>query len=193
VLKIICSRRSGGRGYAPPGAASDRLMFRYPPPNEPLARWTEGVSVGLSQVTLGDQPALAGIKHLNRLEQVLASGDRPPEHAEMLMCDAQGHVVCGTRSNLFWVASGVLMTPSLERSGVAGVMRQKILDFARQQGISTRTVSQAAREIRPDEAFLCNAVIGIWPIAEFAGCALPAPGVLTQRLRAALAHPWPCS
>jgi 4-amino-4-deoxychorismate lyase len=110
---------------------------------------------------LGCNPALAGIKHLNRLEQVLARAERSDSHAEGLMCSTDGRVVEGTMSNLFAVVDGVLMTPDVSRCGVAGVVRGLILERAGGCHIGEIHASELKRA---SEVFLTNSLIGIWPV-----------------------------
>jgi 4-amino-4-deoxychorismate lyase len=119
VLKLMITRGSGGRGYRPPqDVLSQRILFRYPWPDSPDL--SHGIQLRVCQTPLACNPALAGIKHLNRLEQVLARAewDDPAIH-EGLMCDLDGRVKEGTMSNLFWVEDSQLFTPDLSRCGVA--------------------------------------------------------------------------
>jgi 4-amino-4-deoxychorismate lyase len=190
VLKIIVARRAGARGYRPSGRAAERWVSAHPLPPLPAQAYCNGIAAAISDVCLSEQPLLAGVKHLNRLDQVLASDGWPDDVAESLMCRVDGALVCGTRSNLFVVRDGVLLTPQLVRCGVAGIMRRKILECA--QGM---TVAQRQTDIHvpdllaADEAFICNAVIGIWPLRRVLSRQWPAPGPLTRRLMAAIAHP----
>ncbi|MNV85640.1 Aminodeoxychorismate lyase [compost metagenome] len=109
---------------------------------------------------------MAGIKHLNRLEQVLARAEwQDAEHAEGLMLDASGRVIEGVYSNLFLVQDGVLLTPDLSRCGVAGVMRAELLAQAEAQGMRC-DVGDIALDalLQADEVFLCNSLYGVWPV-----------------------------
>lgn len=186
VIKLIYSRGSGGRGYRPPREVSTRrIFFRYPWPEQ--APLSEGVRIRLCQTPLACHPQLAGIKHLNRLEQVLARNEwDDPDIYEGLMCDLQGHVKEGTMCNLFWLEKGKLYTPNLTQCGVAGVMRRQVMELALEQGIQ---VMQS--EITPDalakvdEIFLTNSLIGICPVSNFDEKPLPSQ-MTTRRLRDAL-------
>ena len=190
VIKLILSRRAGGRGYRPAGDDCDRLLLRLPAPKYAAAHWEQGIRCGLSPVRLADQPLLAGIKHLNRLEQVLASRDWPEGAEELFVCDARGLVVSGTRSNLFRVSEGCLRTAPLERCGIRGMMREKILELAEQLQIPVYFDEPTPDLLRQaDEIFVSNSLIGLWPVRDFDGAALAAPGPLTRRLAAALNHP----
>jgi len=186
VLKVMITRGSGGRGYRPPQeAVPQRLLFRYPWPDYPEP--SQGLRLRICQTPLACNPALAGIKHLNRLEQVLARAewDDPTIH-EGLMCDLDGMVKEGTMSNLFWVQDGRLYTPDLSRCGVAGVMRGQVMALARDLGISVMLDEVHPDELaQMDEVFLTNSLIGIWPVAHLAGRDL-AVGELTEGLRSVL-------
>lgn len=192
VMKILCWRQTQGRGYRPTTSAVDRLVLHYPLPEEPPEHWRQGVIAARSALCLASQPALAGLKHLNRLEQVFASRQWQPGAQEMLMTDAAGHPVCGSRSNLFWVSGGELFTPDLADCGVRGMMRGRILDLAASLGIVTRIVPAPWQAlVAADEAFICNSLIGLWPLRELEGRRWAAPGVLTRKLMSALGHPRP--
>lgn len=190
ALKIIVARRAGPRGYRPSGRTAERWMYAYPAPAAQPADYRRGIVVTVSDVTLSEQPLLAGVKHLNRLDQVLASDGWPDNVAEALMRRADGALVCGTRSNLFVVRDGVLLTPSLDRCGVAGIMRRKILDCAQSMNVSTQETDIHLPELlSADEAFVCNALIGIWPLRRLQARHWTAPGVVTRLLMQASAHP----
>ena len=115
VLKIMVTRGDGGRGYAPPpAAAGTRVLMTYPWPPYPERHRRDGVAVRVCAARLGASPGLVGLKHLNRLEQVMARAEwDDPSIAEGLMLDAAGHVIEGTMSNLFAVIGGRLVTPDL--------------------------------------------------------------------------------
>jgi len=188
VLKILVTRGSGGRGYRPPeSAAVRRILSLSPWPDYPAEWWRQGVTVRICDTPLSENPRLAGIKHLNRLPQVLASAEwRDPRVAEGLMCAADGQIVCGTRTNLFMVRSGRLRTPPLDRCGVAGVMRAELISLSRELGIplEERPLSRESLAAA-DELFLTNSLIGIWPVRELAARTLGV-GPLTRQLATAL-------
>jgi 4-amino-4-deoxychorismate lyase len=190
VIKLIAMRRAEGRGYAPATDATDRLLLRYPAPRYTAARWDRGIAVSASPVALAAQPALAGVKHLNRLEQVLASRDWPEGVDEAIQCDGVGNLRGGTRSNLFWVSGGTLCTPSLDSCGVAGVTRHKIMDLATQLHVTVAAMNAPWTALQSaSEIFVCNALIGLWPVRRLPSRELAAPGPLTRRLLQALDHP----
>lgn len=190
VLKAMLIRSAAGRGYAPAMRACDRLLLRYPAPAYPASHWQHGVEIARSAVTLAAQPLLAGIKHLNRLEQVLASRGWAAGIQEAILCDDSAAPICGTRSNLFWVSQGQIMTPPVDRSGVAGVMRQRVIELAATLGLPLRIERRPWSELmQAEEIFLSNSLIGIWLVSAIDGRPLAAPGALTRRLMDALAHP----
>ncbi|MCL5801850.1 MAG: aminodeoxychorismate lyase [Gammaproteobacteria bacterium] len=185
VLKIIITRGAGGRGYRPspltPHASpATRIVARYPWPEWPQRCWQEGVRVRICQTPLGINPLLAGIKHLNRLEQVLARTEwDDPDIPEGLMLDQTGSVIEATQSNLFIVKGGRLLTPDLSSSGVAGIMRACIIEIAAKLSIPCTVTRLTLTEVQAaEEAFLCNSLIAVWPIRVIAGTVLK-PGPIT--------------
>lgn len=176
IVKLIVTRGIGGRGYRPPARPEPaRLVFGLPWPALPPAAWTGGVRVGWCGLRLGRNPRLAGIKHLNRLEQVLARAEwDDAAMAEALMMDDQDHAICGTRTNLFAKIAGRWTTPRLDQCGVAGIMRRAFRTWAADRGDPVIERALPAAELAGAAVlFLTNAVIGAWPVAELAGRALP--------------------
>ena len=166
VLKITISRGVGGRGYNPEGLNQpSRILSFHPLPEYSFDPADQGVCVKLCQTRLG-YSALAGVKHLNRLEQVLARSEwQGAEFGEGLLCDMDGRLIEGVMSNLFVVNSkNELITPDLSRCGVEGVCRQYVLSKALDMGYTVRVmdVSPVLEDVA--ELFLCNSVNGIWPI-----------------------------
>lgn len=167
VLKLIVARESATRGYfASPRSPGMRLLQFFPQSFVEDSRSRIGVAVRICRQRLSEQPALAGIKHLNRLEQVLARSEwSESEIAEGLMLDSAGRLIEATMSNVFLVRAGVLHTPRLHRCGVAGVMREIILTQLAPKFIEiVQTELLPADLSNADEVFLCNSIIGIWPV-----------------------------
>ena len=190
VIKIVVTRGGGPRGYAIPAAAAPtRVLVSSALPEYPQHYFERGVHARLCRLRLAAQPALAGIKHLNRLENVLARTEwNDPGIAEGLLCDTGGSVICGTMSNLFLVKDGELMTPDLTGCGVAGVTRERVIELARENGISVRIASISIDELlSADELFLTNSVIGVWQIAAIDRKTW-GPGRLTAKIRHGLDH-----
>jgi 4-amino-4-deoxychorismate lyase len=190
VVKLIVTRGRGGRGYAAPAEGeSTRILLQRALPAYPQSWWDEGVAVRYCDMRLGTNVSLAGIKHLNRLEQVMARLEwNDPDIAEGLMADQKGRIVEGVSTNLFLVTGGRLITPSIEECGVAGVMRGLILEEAPRllsipsvTGRCERALLAAAQEL-----FLCNAVVGVWPVRRL-GSRNWSAGPITRKVQAHVA------
>ncbi|MEI7051234.1 aminodeoxychorismate lyase [Pseudomonas fluorescens] len=185
VLKLILTRGDGLRGYAPdPAAQGRRILQGSPPAAYPAVHGEQGVRLFPCVTRLSNQPLLAGLKHLNRLEQVLARAEwHDGEHAEGLMLDQAGRVIEGVFSNLFLVRDGVLITPDLKRCGVAGVMRAEILFQAESLAIPIQITDISLEQLQwADEVFMCNSVYGVWPVRAYAALSWPV-GPLTRKLQ----------
>jgi 4-amino-4-deoxychorismate lyase len=185
VLKLILTRGDGPRGYAAdPHSTPRRILQAGPAPAYPAEHASHGVRLFTCTTRLAEQPLLAGLKHLNRLEQVLARAEwRDPDFAEGIMRDSSGRLVEGVYSNLFLVRDGVLSTPDLSRCGVAGVMRGALLEQARELAIETRVGDLWPTDLAAaDEVFVCNSVYGVWPVLGQAALSWPA-GPVTRKLQ----------
>ena len=166
VLKIILTRGEGPRGYRPSCNHSVRILQTTPFTPYPDSYRTRGVEVTLCRLRLADMPALAGTKHLNRIEQVLARSEWNDEYQEGLMQDRRGYVIEGTMSNVFIVEGNRLSTPLLDRCGVAGVMREHIISNAGDNGFSVHETKISLDDLyEARNVFLCNSLIGAWPVA----------------------------
>lgn len=172
IVKILVTRGRSQRGYAPaPYPVVTRILSLNPLPVYPDAYSKSGVRLHLCQLRLAHQPKLAGAKHLNRLENVLAAAEwDSPEIAEGLLLDQSDNVIEGARSNLFMVKDGELLTPDLSRCGVAGVTRERLIEHAAVLGLRCRITNISLPELQQaDEIFLVNSVIGLWPVREMPG------------------------
>lgn len=188
VLKIIVTRGSGGRGYrVPEPAQPTRILLRSDWPDYPHENAEQGVRVRLCAQRLGTNPSLAGLKHLNRLEQVLARLEwDAPSIAEGLLQDHAGRVIEGTFTNVFLVQNGRVVTPLLDVCGVAGVMRDVVVELATAAGIDCTERAVSLDELyAAEELFLTNSLIGIWPIRALEEWQSE-PGPVTRALQAAL-------
>ena len=170
VLKITVTRGTSERGYSiNPNATPTRILSISPWPAYPAANAHDGVAVRVCRTRLGRNPELAGIKHLNRLEQVLARMELNDGFAEGVMCNDANYAIEGTMSNLFLVQAGTVRTPDLSDCGVAGVMRETVLDQLRQLGVAARVEPVTLDELfQADEVFITNSLIGIWPVRRLA-------------------------
>lgn len=189
VVKIIVTRGEGARGYAiSEQTHPTRIVMHSALPCYPSENQDVGIKVRLCGIRLAEQPILAGIKHLNRLENVLARAEwNDPWIAEGLLLDPYGNVIEGVMSNLFLVRRGVLITPDLSRCGVAGVTRERILDWAQQVGIATEIRAVPFDELLDaDECLVCNSLIGVWQVRELENRRWGS-GVLTPQIREFLA------
>ena len=182
VLKIVLTRGASGRGYTPPAdSAPTRVVSR--------SRWadslsrTHGVTVKFCDTPVARNRALAGIKHLNRLEQIQARRELGINYDEGLMSDEIGNVIEGTMTNVFVVSGGALLTPDLSYSGVEGVMRELVLEHAATLSLACR-VAALTREnvLNAEEVFLTNSLIGLWSVAMIESKTYSA-GPVTQRIR----------
>ena len=190
IIKIVITRGSGGRGYlADSNIVPTRIISTHTMPNYPESYSKKGVSVRFCQHKLSENIVLAGLKHLNRLDNVLARNEwTDTSIAEGLMFDQSNHLIEGTMSNVFIVKSQQLITPQLDKSGVAGIMRAQIIKMAKQQGltISESTLTQDDLT-NADEVFVCNSVNGIWPVNSIDDIAKTyTVGPVTQQLQAVL-------
>lgn len=171
VLKLMLTRGSGGRGYRQPETIqATRLLALYPFPDYPAHYKSEGINARLCRSRLGLNTMLAGIKHNNRLEQVLARAEWQDEFQEGLMLNLNEQVIEGTMTNLFVIKEGVLYTPDIILSGIKGVLRGIILELAKINDIPFKVTSLTQEFVlSADELFVTNSVIGIWPIKSVAG------------------------
>lgn len=188
TAKIIITRGLGPRGYRPPAAVEPTRVVGVMPADGSVApAWCSGIRVRLCATRLGENTGFGGLKTLNRLEQVMARNEwHRPEIAEGLMMTDSGHVVCGTMSNLFLVRDHTLMTPSVDRCGVRGVMRRVILEEAERLGMPIRKpLITVATLSTATELFVSNSLQGIGPVTGW-NDETRAVGKVTRALMAAL-------
>jgi len=186
LVKVLITRGPAtARGYAPHGdERPTRIVLRYGWPAEDPRCAKEGVAVRIADLALAENPLLAGLKHLNRLEQVLARAElRGSGLAEALLLSRSGCLVSGTMSNVFVVSGSKVATPRLDRCGVAGVMRGAIMRAADAAGIAVEEARITRQDLdAADELFLTNVRIGIWPVRALGSRELGV-GPITQRLQ----------
>ncbi|MFE8032494.1 aminodeoxychorismate lyase [Thiohalocapsa marina] len=186
VLRITLTRGAGGRGYRPPpGLTPTRILALYPSTTDVSAAGSvSSTRLSLCRTRLSENRQLAGIKHLNRLEQVLARSEwQDPDIIDGVMLDGHERVICGTMTNLFLLDERGLSTPDLTHCGVQGTVRALVLKHARALGITldVRTL-QVADLIRAKAVFVTNAVLGVVPVAAFDGTRYD-PGAMPEPLR----------
>lgn len=191
VLKLIVTRGSSGRGYKPDLDAGSQRIFTLTALSSDFSEQQScGIQVRLCDTNLSINRSLAGLKHLARLENVLARaewGDKTI--TEGLMLDTEGRLVEGTMSNIFLLKKGFLLTPSLHRCGVEGIIRGQILQSigpALALPVSEQDLT-VADLYDADEAFICNSLIGVLPIIAI-GCHRKALGSVTINIQHALTN-----
>ncbi len=190
VLKLVLTRGEGGRGYSTQGVGLPHLLLAFFDQPVHLPNWRQhGVQLQLATLKLGIQPALAGIKTLNRLEQVLGKQEIDQLGCdEAVFCDSDGMLVECNAANLFWRCGADWYTPDLSGSGVDGVMRQHLLVLMAQQGLDLNICRQPATALDgADEIFISNTLIGVVPACAYRGRALH-PSETTRQLQAAVAQ-----
>ena len=166
VIKLIISRGVSGRGYAyTSGDSVTRVAAVYAWPNYTQQN-AQGITAVFCQTPVSMNPILAGIKHLNRLDNVLARNECWHEDiAEGFMLDNQQHIIEGTMSNVFCVLDNELYTPLLDQCGVEGVMRQQVIKLAQQLNIPVNIIEISKQNfLQMDAVFLTNSIIGLWNV-----------------------------
>jgi 4-amino-4-deoxychorismate lyase len=164
VVKIILTRGGQGRGYMPEeDQAGVRIVSAHIYPDGILECAREGVKARICELRLALQPALGGIKHLNRLEQVLASAEtRDSGATEGILLDAEDHVISAIAANIFIIMEDRLLTPRLDRCGVRGIVRNHILAGFGARCEQRRIMADMLHEA--DEVFICSSIRGVVPV-----------------------------
>lgn len=169
VLKLIVTRGIGQRGYFYDGTESPTVIVMSAPEYQVNASdYLTGVTAMLCQTRLSHNVNLAGMKHLNRLEQVLARAEwRDPRIREGIMLDSAGFVIEGTMSNIFLEKDGVVYTPQLSRAGVCGVMRRKVIETLKtiQRPVCIKDLTESEL-FAADSVAICNALLGVMPVTK---------------------------
>ena len=166
IIKIIVTR--GGsmrRGYAPvEGAHPRRIVTLWP--TVLATALGSGVALGVAHSRAATSSALAGLKHLNRLENVLAAAEIAEGEFDVIMVDLAHRVISGSACNLFVVNAGRLATPHVDTAGVAGVMRGVVLREAPRLRIGCELRDLTLEDVTSaDEVFITNARIGVVPVS----------------------------
>jgi len=185
VLKLIVTRGSGGRGYRQPEIIHPtRLFSLHPFPDYPESYKQQGINIRFCNTRLGINPTLSGIKHMNRLEQVVARSEwNSSEIQEGLMLDINGNIIEGTMSNIFLVKENILYTPTIEQCGVEGIVRNIVISEAQKNQVYIVEKTLSKEDIKSaDELFVTNSIIGIWPVKQLEEQRY-AIGPLTQHLQ----------
>lgn len=167
VAKIIITRGEGLRGYAAPAMADPtRIIIKSSLPNYAAENFNVGVDLYLCRLRLSRQPRLAGVKHLNRLENVMARMEwNDSQFADGLLLDDKARAIECTASNIFARFGKMLLTPDLTQCGVAGITRQRILEAAPRLGYRPRIAHLLlSRLMQADEVVICNSLYGVWQV-----------------------------
>jgi 4-amino-4-deoxychorismate lyase len=187
LVKIVLSRAHSGRGYSPLiGADPERVVSSHFWPADSSNAAVTGVEAHICEIKLSIQPALGGMKHLNRLEQVLASRElESVAEQEGILFDAEEHLISSISANIFLVYREQLLTPRLDRSGVRGVMRSRLLKAFKAR-CELRRISREMLD-EASEVFLCSAVRGIIPVKSINAFEYPI-GPVTREFQSWLAE-----
>lgn len=169
VAKIIITRGEGERGYAPPViTVPTRVVIKSALPQYAESNYDKGVQLHVCDIKLAAQPKLAGIKHLNRLENVLARMEwREDAIFDGLLLDQSGNVIECTMSNVFARFGSDLLTPDLSQCGVSGITRQRILGLGGVLGLHVGVKSLTLEQIlQADEIIICNSLFGAFQVTQ---------------------------
>lgn len=177
TIKLLISRGAGPRGYLPPSQPASCYWQVLPDvvPHDvtvPMIHCTPPIQSGLLSASLGHSPpALAGLKTLNRLEQVLLRRElAQTDWPEALVCDLDGWIIEGVQSNCWLYLNGQWQTPSLHRAGIAGVMRAELLARMNKRGVLMAITQIHRDQLDQVEAlFFCNALTGVRPVQTLNG------------------------
>lgn len=195
VIKIILTAGVSGRGYRTSLESEPLYILQWLPlPDYPREWGRQGISVRICEHRLSANRKLAGIKHLNRLDQVLARMEWQDQYQEGLMLDQQDRVIEGTCTNLFCSVGGKWLTPVLDNCGVAGVLRHYLMEqlFPLMNAAVEETDLAIGDLQKMDEIFMCNSVAGIWPVRRIEGLGELHPGTGVQTISALLTQAIPC-
>ncbi len=188
VIKIIITRGVGGRGYKPASNKHTRIVQKHSWPDNIEQLQHQSINITQCEFRISRQSKLAQIKHLNRLEQVLARSEWDDEFHEGLVCDLEENIIEATSSNVFFEYDGGLITPDLSHSGVAGIMRNKVIEFCLSNDISLEIRDFKLAEISDQHGILlCNSILGLRQVCTYCGKNLAKTAII-ERLIAAFNH-----
>jgi len=181
VIKVVLTRGSGGRGYSIQGCTSpQRILSMHPYPAFYQQWQRDGLKVIQCRQKLAINTQLAGLKTLNRLEQVLIKHELEAHHAlEGIVCDNDGHVIEACSANVFINVKNQWVTPKLDGCGVAGVKRRQIMELSAKAGQPIREMKITINDLLNAQAVcLSNALIGIVPVIQYQSHCYPGSGFL---------------
>jgi 4-amino-4-deoxychorismate lyase len=182
VIKLMLTRGAGRRGYRyDRQPAQTRICLRSAWPAH-VSRWKQGMRTRFCETPISVNARLAGIKHLNRLDNVLASAELGERYDEGFMSDASGYVIEGTMSNVFVVIDDTVITPDLACCGIQGIIRDKLLQIAAEQGLQSQIRALQQHEIlTAEEVFVSNSVMCVCPVTRIGEQNIQ-PGEITSML-----------
>ncbi|MBO1518799.1 aminodeoxychorismate lyase [Oceanisphaera pacifica] len=188
VLRITLVRGIGGRGYSIAGCGAPALVLNCAPFPAHYYQWRQqGVSLGICQGRLGNSPLLAGLKTVNRLEQVLLKAELDAQQwPEALVLDATDNVIEAVTANVFWREGERIFTPDLTNAGVCGTLRAWCQHYLGSR--LTVTHSPLKRLLAADEVWLTNALMGIVPVTAIGAQKISSSTIITQELQQAYEH-----
>jgi 4-amino-4-deoxychorismate lyase len=173
ILKIIITRGIGERGYRSPEKINCSRIVSFFPENQPqIANHKLSIiKARICKTRLSQQINLAGIKHLNRLENVMARSEwQTADIMEGIMLDTDEQVISGTMTNLFLIKEGILYTPEIKTSGIKGIAREQILRYCDNHRIPCYETKITLKQLlNADEFFFCNSIQGFWAVKEIEG------------------------
>jgi len=166
VIKIVITAGQGGRGYSRKGVGKSNIVISIHDVPPHYEGWQEeGINLGIATHQLGLNPMLKGVKHLNRLEQVLIRAELDQQSKDdLVVTNINNQIIEASAANIFWFKDEQLFTPNLDESGVFGIIRQQVID-------STSDINIVKADIKVlEEAtaiFICNCVMGIIPVKTY--------------------------
>ncbi|MEM9256950.1 MAG: aminodeoxychorismate lyase [Pseudomonadota bacterium] len=169
-LRVTVTRGSAPRGYRPPRVSQPRIIMSASELGRDATQLCSPATLCSSSVRMAPQSRLAGVKHLNRLEQVLAAGDAArAEVDEAIMLDQRDHLVAVSSGNLFLRLGGSLLTPPLHECGIVGTRRELVLNrWGPALGLVVTEAEIGIDELfDADEVFYSNALVGLRPVERF--------------------------
>ncbi len=190
VAKIMITRGEGERGYKPPAVTTPtRVIIKSAMPQYAKESYAGGVQLHVCNTRLSSQVKLAGVKHLNRLENILARMEwRDEDIFDGVLLDQQGGVIECTMSNIFARFDKVLVTPDLSECGVAGITRQRICDVSSALNLTAEVAQLSlSRMLQADELFICNSLYGAFQVSKIGGTTW-APQALAKTFRNLLSY-----
>lgn len=176
AVRLTLTRGDGPRGYTPGSACKPRIIISAAPVEQDWQQKPSAAAISVAKIRWSHQPQLAGLKHLNRLEQVLAARERFKVSVdELIMLDGESLVISTVSGNLFAVIDDVLQTPRLNQCGIEGTRRRLIIEkWSQKVGIETRELDLDMHLLQNStELFFCNSIVGLRPISSLGGRVWP--------------------